>query len=144
MRTIGLPAGLVMLLLAIATWPVAAQTYSCRPATETTDVVNLKDYVVRLAGGDGSLDSTRQIYRLPVASAPEVQVVTQVKTCKDAAHAHHTAVRGPSAPAMSRSIVVIKVGNSRYVVLDPAEGAGEYEITVIFNSSFQPLASFDS
>ena len=134
---------LSVLLVVMLTRPAFGQTYSCLPDT-ATDAVNLRDYVVRLTGGDPALNSTRLVYQLPLASQSQVQLVTTSKTCKDAAQAYHLAVRGASTPAISRSVAVIKVGNSRYVVIDPSERAGKFEVTVVFDTSFQPLASFDS
>jgi hypothetical protein len=132
----------VLVLLAFLTGDAVAQTYTCQPATSNAATV-LRNYVVRLTGDPGYAQR-RQLYQLPTATRSNVQVVTQSKTCKDAAQAYHAAVRGASAPPISRQVVVIKVGSTRYVVLDPKEQEGEYEITVIFNSSFQPLASFNS
>jgi hypothetical protein len=135
--------GFVVLILAAFTSPVVGQTYSCAADTATA-TVNLRDYVLRLTGSDPSLDSTRMAYHLPLASANQVRVATQANTCKSAAQAYHAAVRGRSEPQISRSVVVIKVGVGRYVVVDPAERAGEFEVTVILNGDFQPLASFNS
>jgi hypothetical protein len=139
-----IPYVLVIILYNLGTAEkVQAQTFSCAPDTGV-DATNLREYVVRLTGGDPSLDAIRQRYSLPVASASQVQVVTQAKTCKTAAQAYHTAVRGSSVPQISRSVVVVKVTNSRYVVFDPAERQGEFEVTVIFDNAFQPLKSFNS
>jgi hypothetical protein len=129
-------------LTAAAVQSMVGQTYSCRPATANATTV-LRDYVIRLTG-DPTLAQQRALCQLPVASSSNVQVVTQTKTCKDAAQAYHTAVRGASAPPISRQVVVIKVGSTRYVVFDPQEKEGEYETTVIFDTSFQQLASFNS
>lgn len=130
----------VAVLATVHASKAAAQTYSRQPAT-ANETVLLRDYVARLTS-DPALGAKRVQYQLPTNST--VQVVMQSKTCKDAAQAYHVAVRGASAPPISRQVVVIKVGSTRYVVLDPREQEGEYEITVIFNSSFQPLASFNS
>ena len=132
----------VLVLLALLADDAASQTYTCQPATANAATV-LRNYVIRLTGDPGYAQR-RQLYQLPTATSSNVQVVTRSKTCKDAAQAYHAAVRGTSAPAISRQVVVIKVGSTRYVVLDPQEQEGEYEVTVIFNSSFQPLASFNS
>lgn len=134
---------LALLLALVVPRPMLGQTYSCAPIAGT-DALNLRDYVVRLTGGDPSLTSTRLEYQLPLTSPSQVKTVGQSNTCSEAAQAYHLATRGPSVPAISRSVVVIKVGNSRYVVMDPVELAGEFQVTVIFNSNFQALVSFDS
>jgi hypothetical protein len=144
MRAIALHVGLVALVATLAARPAIGQTYSCLPDTSIT-TINLKDYMLRLtSGADTSYEATRQQYQLPLAPATQVQVVTRTKTCKAAAQAYHRAVRGAAAPPISRSVAVIKVGSSRYVVLDPTEHEGEYQVTVIFNGSFQSLAAFNS
>jgi hypothetical protein len=122
--------------------PATAQTYSCAASNEPT-TVGLQDYVVRLTGGDPNLLKKRQAYHLPAATASQVQVVKTKSVCQQAAQAYNKAVRGPSAPQISRTVVVIKVANSRYVVQDPAELQGEFNVTVIFDASFTPLVSFN-
>jgi hypothetical protein len=139
---LGIP-WLLLLLATVGARPVAGQAYSCAADT-TTDATNLRDYVVRLTGGDPSLDQTRRVYELPLTSASQVKTETLPKICTAAARAYHLAVRGPSAPAISRKVVVVKVGTSRYVVLDPAERQGEFEVTVIFDARFHALVSFNS
>jgi hypothetical protein len=119
-----------------------AQTYACQPATSNAATV-LRNYVLQLTS-DANYSQERQLYQLPIATSSNVQVVTQSKICKGAALAYHASVRGASAPAMPRKVVVIKVNTTRYVVIHPEEKAGEFEVTVVFDSSFQPLASFDS
>jgi hypothetical protein len=45
---------------------------------------------------------------------------------------------------VSRSVAVIRVGATRYLVLDPAEREGEFEVAVIFDSDFTSLLAFNS
>ena len=120
-----------------------AQTYACVAATDP-ESIDLRDYVVRLTGGDPALLQTRQTYQLPTASGSQIQIVKTKSTCQQAARAYHNVVRGSSAPAISRNVVVVKVGSTRYVVLDPAEREGEYTVTVVFDAAFAPLSSFQS
>lgn len=133
--------GLFLLLATLLAPPLAGQTYSCVPDT-SVHAVNLRNYAIDLAGSDASLDSTRQSYQLPLVSPTQVKTISHLNTCKTAAQAYHLAVRGPSVPAISRSVVVVKVGNSRYLVRDPSERAGEFQVTVIFDSNFQRLEAF--
>jgi hypothetical protein len=120
-----------------------AQTFTCQP-TNSPSSVALKDYAVRLTGGDPSLAQTRQVYQLPTAQAAKVTIVKTASTCQQAAQAYNKAVRGASAPQISRSVSVIKIGSTRYLVLDPTERQGEYEVTVIFDAAFVPLRAFNS
>jgi hypothetical protein len=121
----------------------AAQTYSCEPAT-SPHTLALQDYVTRLTGADPALVQKRGAYQLPAVTASQIQVIKTKSTCQQAAQAYNKAVRGDSAPQISRSVVVIKVGTNRYFVLDPTEREGEFEVTVIFDSEFKPLAAFNS
>ena len=121
----------------------SAQTFTCASATDP-DAVALRDYAVRLTGGDPSLARKGRAYQLPVTPPSQIQVVTTKSVCRRAAQAYHKAVRGAGAPQISRTVVVVKVGATRYLVLDPAQRAGEFETTVIFDSSFTPLLGFDS
>lgn len=128
---------------ALVTREATAQSFSCVPASASQSI-RLRDYVVSLTGGDPSLAEKRQLYHLPQISSSSISVVTQTKTCSDAAKAYHAAVRGAGVPQISRKVVVIKIANSNYIVLDPEEKEGEYQVTVIFDRSFQPLAAFNS
>ena len=120
-----------------------AQTYAC-VAPNSPNALALQDFAVRLTGGDSTLNTTRQAYQLPTVAPSEVQIVKTESICRQAAQAYHKAVRGNSAPQVPRSVAVIKVGTTRYLVLDPAEREGEFEVTVIFDSAFAPLVSFNS
>jgi hypothetical protein len=142
MSTIRVAVAILLGLVGIA-GPLAAQTYTCQPATGS-HALALKDYVVRLTGGDPSLADTRDSYKLPATSASKVTVITTKSTCQAAAQAYHRATRGTTAPAISRSVVVVKVGTTRYVVYDPQERHGEYAITFVFDMSWVPLAGFNS
>jgi hypothetical protein len=119
---------------------VQAQSYSC-VAAKAPAVLALQDYALRLSGGDPEVAGK---YNMPRVASSDVEVVTDGRTCRRAARAYHTAVRGPAVPQISRRVVVIKVGSTRYLVLDPAEHEGEFEVTVIFDSKFAPLLAFNS
>jgi len=127
----------------VAAQAAAAQTYACA-ASNAPESLALKDYVVRLTGGDATLAKKRQGYLLPATVASQVQIAKTKSVCQQAAQAYNKAVRGPTAPPISRTVVVIKVGTTRYVVRDPAELQGEFQVTVIFDAAFAPLRSFNS
>ena len=120
-----------------------AQTFSCQP-TNSADAVALKDYVVRLTSGDPALVQKRQAYQLPAVAASKVSVVKTSSVCQQAAQAYNRAVRGASAPQVSRSVVVIQVGTTHYVVLDPVERQGEFQVVFTFTSAFVPLKAFNT
>jgi hypothetical protein len=122
---------------------LSAQTYTCASATSDYTIA-LRDYVIRLvtATTDTSLVAMRTTYHLPAVDSSKVSVVTNAKTCASAAIAYNKAIHGPNAPAMSRTIIVLKISNTRYALLDPLERYGEYEINVITDANFVVLNTF--
>jgi len=106
--------------------------------------MSLQDYTLRLTSGDPSLDKTRLAYQLPKVASSQIEIVKTKSVCQRAAQAYHKAVRGGSAPQVSRTVAVIKVGTTRYLVTDPEEREGEFGVTVVFNASFAPLLAFNS
>ena len=136
---------LLMLLSAcsVGVHAVQAQTYSCAAANSSAALA-LQDYAVRLTGGDPALARKRQSYQLPSVPASQIQIVNTKSVCQQAAQAYNKAVRGNSAPQVSRSVAVIKIGTTRYLVTDPAEREGEFGVTVIFDAAFAPLLAFNS
>jgi len=120
------------------------QTYRCLPVT-SFETVALKDYMDRLVTGtDSESVATRTQYHLPALSASRVTVVTARSVCNRAGDAYHTTVAKPGTPRVPRTLVVIKVGGSRYVVLDPNEHAGEFQLNAIFDSKWHYLIGFTS
>jgi hypothetical protein len=120
----------------------AAPSYACE-ASDSPDSVALHDYAVRLTSGDPALVNKRAAYRLPGVPASQVRIVTATSICQQAAHAYHKAVRRDSAAPVSRAVSVIRVGTTRYLVMDPSERQGEWQVTVIFDASFAPLLTFN-
>jgi hypothetical protein len=143
MRALKLVPLLLLSACSLAAHPAEAQTYACA-ASSSESAVGLKDYTLRLTGGDPSLDKKRQAYLLPQVRSSQVQIVNTKKICQQAAEAYNRAVRGNSAPQVSRTVAVVKAGTTRYLVTDPAEREGEFGVTVIFDASFTPLLAFHS
>ena len=126
--------------LAFGVWlPGSAQTYTCLP--DTTHV--LYYYIRRLVTGtDSASVATRNVYQLPAVSASKVTVVTTASACQQAGDAYHAAVTPPGTPAVSRTLVVIKVGTTRYVVADPNEIRGEFEVNIVFDAKWKYVFGF--
>jgi hypothetical protein len=123
---------------------VKAQTYTCLPDTaEQSDV--LRNYVVSLVTGtDSATVALRMRYTLPAVDASKVSVVTTSSVCNQAGAAYHIAVTQPGTPIVSRTLVVVKVSTTRYVVLDPNQHAGEFALHVVFDKNWNDLAGFGS
>jgi len=121
--------------------PSVGQTYTCLPDAPH----ELYSYVVRLVTAtDSATVATRNTYHLPAVSASKVTGVPTGSVCTQAGGAYHAAVSAPGTPPISRTLLVIRVGNTRYVVVDPNETKGEYGINVVFDSQWQVLFTFTS
>lgn len=121
----------------------ASQTYACLPDTAQETRI-LYDDVLRLVTGTDSLTSvTRNAYKLPAVAASKVSVVTSGSVCNQAGTAYNAAV-SPGVQPVSRTLVVIKIGTTRYVVLDPDERAGEFQVQVVFDKQWSELIRFMS
>ena len=120
-----------------------AQTYTCAPTTSDASF-SMREYMIRLvtATSDTSLVATRNAYHLSAVDSSKVSIVTTAKVCADAAIAYNKALHGASAPAVSRTMTVVKIGNTRYAIIDSVERYGEYEVNVITDSNFVVLAIF--
>jgi hypothetical protein len=122
----------------------SAQTYTCLSGTVWA-ASSLRDYVVRLVTGtDSASVATRTRYQLPATTASKVTVETSSTVCNKAGGAYHSAEVPAGTPAISRTLAVVKVGATRYVVLDPNERVGEYEVNIVFDSKWVMLVRFTS
>lgn len=143
MNRSGFPVILVALALAV-TQQGTAQTYTCL-SDAAGPAQTLHDYIVRLVTGtDSATVATRNHYQLPSTTASKVSIVTTASTCRSAGSAYHTYVASPGAAEVSRTLVVVKVATSRYVVLDPNQKGGEFELQVVFDSHWNALIGFGS
>ncbi len=119
--------------------PGSAQTYTCLSDTTHT----LYSFVVRLVTGtDSATVATRNALQLPAVPASKVTVVTTASVCTRAGDAYHAAVTPPGTPPVSRTLLVIKVGTTRYVVLDPNELTGEFRNNIVFDARWNFLIGF--
>jgi uncharacterized membrane protein len=81
-------------------------------------------------------DSSRRIYHLPELPADSVVLVTDERVCERAARAYY---RHELGPMPAGGVTVIRVAN-RYVV-SGALRAGEWSITTIYSTKFEPIAN---
>jgi len=119
-----------------------AQTYTCLPDTAEKTQILRDDIVSLVTATDSETVATRSAYQLPAVAASKVTVVTTASVCRKAGAAYHAAVTPPGTPPIARTLVVIKVGTTRYVVLDPTERAGEFENHIVFDSRWNRLIGF--
>ncbi len=130
------------LLMAAVSSPAWAQTYTCVPSTDENAQVLYNAVVSIVTGTDSQAVLTRSAYQLPAVAASKVSVVTTASVCKNAGDAYHAAVTPPGTPPISRTLVVIKVGTTRFVVLDPNERTGEFRNNIVFDSRWTFLIGF--
>jgi len=122
-----------------ASSPGSTQTYTCLSDTTHT----LYHYVVRLVTEtDSATVATRNSLQLPTVAASKVSVVTTASVCKQAGDAYHAAVTSPGTPPVSRTLLVIKVGTARYVVLDPNQLNGQFRSNIVFDAKWKFLIGF--
>lgn len=133
---------LLSLMLAGGRQSAQAQTYTCLTDTAVQTQVLYNAVLSIVTGTDSQSAATRQAYQLPAVSSSKVSVVTTASVCRQAGGAYHTAVTPPGTPPVSRTLVVIKVGSSRYVVVDPNQRAGEFSEHEVFDAHWVLLGGF--
>jgi hypothetical protein len=122
----------------------SAQTYTCRTATDSALIV-VRDYVVNLVTAtDTGTVADRVFYDLPSTTANKVTVVGTGSVCSQAGAAYHQAVRPAGTPAISRTLIVLKIGATRYVVCDTDEVRGEFTPTVVFDKNWVQIKGWES
>ncbi len=130
------------LIIAATVSPAAAQTYTCLLDTAQASRVLYNAVVSIVTGTDSQAVLTRSAYQLPAVAASKVSVVTGATVCKQAGNAYHAAVTPPGTPPVSRTLVVIKVGTTRYVVVDPNQRAGKFTEHEVFDAKWKLLIGF--
>lgn len=141
----------MLLLLAIITATNAADVATldaqtqCRAADEETQG-RISSLTEMMTSTDSRWINTREAYQLPVVADTAIQVVTDSAVCAQAATAYNAAL--PEAARINgRSVYVVRVGTTRYVVWDVASAddlEDEFEIVVVLDSSFTVLGKFAS
>ena len=122
---------------------VPAQSIICKSAT-SDETLGLREDVVRwVSGSDPQVVAKRNALQLLAATPSQVNIVTQTNKCQQAASAYHSYLL-PGSPPISRSMIVIKIANNRYVIQDPAELQGEFGSVLITDGSFNVLAKISA
>lgn len=118
----------------------SAQTYTC--LTDTAfEATHLRDYIASIVTATDSATVDKQnLYQLPATRASKITIETSSTTCTKAGAAYNVVQN--ANPAVSRTLAVIKVGSTRFVVLDPNQMAGEFQVYVIFDFKWSYLAGF--
>lgn len=138
-------AAALVLAWEITPEPLQAQTYQCVTATDGFGSSLQQRVVQVVTGGNDSLsNATRTAYNLPQTTASKVTFVTQTNTCATAAQHYYTSMGKTPVPSDVIRVIVLKVGNTRYVVsvTQPLlDGVGG---TLIFDSNWVNVAGVAS
>ncbi len=133
------------LLVGCAAPPVAttvsAQTFQC--ATSANDeAYALQSYIVSVVTGtDTASVASRAQHQLPVTTASKVAFLTRASDCRTAAQ-HFFAAIGVPAPTSGTVVVIgLKVSSTRYVVEVIGQRAGEFGVTLTFDTKWKLLAN---
>lgn len=140
-----------MLLLALLVWGsdasvtatmALAQTYQCATANDDVAFAAHRRVVqVVTAGTDTASVADRAMYNLPKTTASKVSYVTRANKCGEAARRFYTVVGNPPTASDTVKVLVLKVGNSRYVVYSLPYRAGEFSVAVTFDSKWRTLGN---
>ena len=137
-------AALIPLFLIGPARSLTAQQYTCLPASDDASRV-LSEYLVSLVeASDSASVLHRERYHLPVGKPSSVRVVVDLRLCRQAGTAYHAVMAPRGERAIDRRLVLIRVGNSRFVVRDPDHGSGEFLTTLVFSGRWIRLAGWDS
>lgn len=131
---------LVVQLITMLGCEASAQTYDCIGHASDETAGLREDVVSWVTGSDPRVVDKRNALQLLPATASQVSVVTEKKTCREAALAYHAYLLPKGTPAISRNMIVIRIGNDRYVIKDPVERQGEFGSVLITDDSWNVLA----
>jgi hypothetical protein len=131
---------LAIQLVAVLQSEASAQSYDCIDNTSDETAGLREDVVSWVTGSDPRVVAKRDALHLLPATAHQVSAVTEKNTCRAAALAYHAYLLPKGTPAISRNMVVIRIGNDRYVIKDPAERQGEFGSVLITDGRFNVLA----
>ncbi len=121
--------------------PVQSSSQSpCLVASEYGDW-GLADLKWLDTASDTASVSRRQRWNLPDAPVAQIRLVTDTTKCRRAVNAYNAALLPDTA--VSVSVYLYSFGAARYVAVDTTRHAGEWDLHVVFDTSFSaPLRIF--
>lgn len=130
--------------LALVSGPTRASGQSRCMASDSSSSAEIVALKRMMTSTDTRWTSTRDAYSLPVVSDTAIVLISDTSLCGQAADAYNAAL--PAALQVSnRSVYVIRVGSSRYVVWDPQtanSSASEFQVLMVLDQTFAVLAKF--
>lgn len=120
---------------------VSAQTYQCADSTND-EAYQLETYIVQIVTGTDSLSTqARAQYQLPTATASKVSYVSSTTTCRTAAQNYFTTLGKPAPTSGTVLVTLVKISPTNYAVSVIGERAGEFAVTMTFDSKWRHLAT---
>lgn len=131
------------LLVALQVASLEGQSYTCRSGSDSA-AIQRREYIVKLVTAmDSATVARRTLYNLPSTTANKVTVVGSGSICNRAGAAYHAVVK-PGVPAISRTVTVVKIGTTRFVVDDPSELFGQYSSKLVFDNNWVKLSGWSN
>ena len=116
---------------------VSAQTFVCVPST-TPIAAPLKNAIDSVVVSTDTGARTR--FHLPALPVNEVVVVTTVEVCRAAGRAFERGYPSDVRPGWTYRLVVLRVGDDRYVVMEPDYNPGGRSLAMVFDGHWKLLA----
>ena len=132
------------LLVVLAVGVAAARSAAAQSVCLAADSLGapLLEQVRHVASSvDAKMVSYRQYMQIPQTPAGQVQFVTDTRVCTKARDAYTSAIRRTDGVQPSGRVYVIKVGDV-YVVHDPVQMTGEFQIQMTLSRTYKILAKY--
>jgi hypothetical protein len=129
----------VVTLGAAAACPATAQSVCL--AADSLGAAMLEQISLVASSNDPQMATSRQHMQLPQVAATQVVFVTDTRVCSRARDAYTAAIRRTDGVQPSGRVYVLKVGTV-YVVNDPVQLAGEFQIRMTLSSDYKILAKY--
>jgi hypothetical protein len=131
----------VVALLGCAGNPQLGAAQALPPCTDDSGHrLAMSNYLKTLVvATDSASVAMRTKLGIPAVAANKVTIITTNSICSSAGQAVSREMS--VTPPNGRSVSVVKVGNSTYVVRDPTVKDGEWTVQFVFNGNFQTLKS---
>ena len=133
----------MLALMTFCTVDLTAQTYTCLSAADSMAIRDRDNVIELVTATDSATVADRLLWNLPSTTASKVSIISSGAACGAAGAAYHAATNPPGTQAISRTMIVIKIGNTRYVVRDLNQRVGEFNTTVVFDKNWVRLVAWD-
>ncbi len=121
------------------TGSLSARSSGCLPVD--TNAEGLKTFGKLLVeGAEERWQAAREDMDVPLADSTQVRLIQDGSICQEAVTAYNKAIGEP--PDTPRSVHAVKLGPTRYIVVDPEVGAGSWGIYAVLDENFRKVYSY--